>query len=46
VFLGSGSRQSVAVWFDGPTMLVLSAREDYDQSRALLRALVDMEFKP
>jgi hypothetical protein len=44
VYLGEGPRQSVAVWFNGPHMMVLSSRADFDQSRALLRALVETEI--
>jgi hypothetical protein len=37
VFLTSGDRQSIAIWFQGRYVFILSAREDYRFPRALLR---------
>jgi len=44
VYLTTGDRQQVAVWFDGPQMLVLSTREEYTTPRALLRAALELEL--
>jgi hypothetical protein len=43
VYLTSGGRQTVAVWFDSAYMLVASIREEYARPRALLRALTELE---
>lgn len=44
VFITSTGRQTVGVWFDdNRNMFVLSVREEYEQPRGLLRALVDLE---
>jgi hypothetical protein len=43
VYLVSGGRQTVAVWFHGPYMLVTSIREEYARPRALVRALTELE---
>lgn len=45
VYLTTGLRQSIAVWFRGRTMMVLSSRQDYDEPRALLRAALE-QVKP
>jgi hypothetical protein len=37
VFLTSGDRQSIAVWFRGRHVFILSSREDYRFPRSLLR---------
>ena len=44
VWLTTGKRQSVAVWFEGRYLFILSTREDYTTPRALLRAV--LEVKP
>lgn len=44
VHLAVGVRQTTAVWFDGPYMFVMAAREEYEQPRALLRELVKLEM--
>ncbi|MGH9040257.1 MAG: hypothetical protein ACRDZ3_08500, partial [Acidimicrobiia bacterium] len=44
VYLTTGTKQSIAVWFKGPHMFVLASRSDYDQPRSLLRAV--LEIKP
>jgi len=43
VWLTTGRRQSVAVWWDGYYLFVLSSREDYATPRALLRATVEVK---
>lgn len=45
VFLTTGLRQSVAVWFEGRYFMVLSSRQDYDEPRSLLRATLE-QVKP
>lgn len=42
VFLTSGKRQSIAVWFDGRYFFVLSTRDDFDRPRALLREALEI----
>jgi hypothetical protein len=37
VYLTSGDRQSIAIWFRGRHVFILSSREAYDFPRALLR---------
>lgn len=44
VYLTTGTKQSIAVWFKGPHMFVLASRSDYDQPRSLLREV--LEIKP
>jgi hypothetical protein len=44
VYLTTGTRQSIAVWFKGRYLFVLASRSDYDQPRALLRNV--LEIKP
>jgi hypothetical protein len=44
VFLSTGKRQSIAVWFEGRYFFVLSTRDDFDRPRALLREA--LEIKP
>lgn len=43
VYLTSGSRQSVSVWFRGRYMFILSSREEFGQPRALMRALLKVQ---
>lgn len=43
VYVTSGSRQGLAVWFFDDYMYVLASREDYEQPRALLRELLDVQ---
>ena len=43
VYLTTGRRQSVAVWWDDSYLFVLSSREDYETPRALLRAALEIE---
>ncbi len=37
VYLTTGTKQSIAVWFRGRYLFVLATRADYDQPRTLLR---------
>jgi hypothetical protein len=37
VYLTSGDRQALAIWFKGQDLFILSSREDYDFPRGLLR---------
>lgn len=43
VWLSSGDRQSIAVWFDEDYVFILSTREEYLGSRALLREALAIE---
>jgi hypothetical protein len=43
VFLTAGRRQSVAVWFRGRYLFILSTRDEYPQPRALLRTALDIK---
>ena len=45
VWLSQSLRQNVAIWFDDRQLFVLSAREEFDRPRTLLRQLVAMEMK-
>lgn len=44
VYLTTGTKQSIAVWFSGRHLFVLASRSDYDQPRTLLRRA--LEIKP
>ena len=44
VFLGGNAKQSISVWFNGPVMMVLAARIEFEQPRTLLRELVSAEI--
>ena len=44
VYLTTGTKQSIAVWFKGAYLFVLASRSDYDEPRTLLRAV--LEIKP
>lgn len=43
VYLTTGDRQQVALWFDGPHLFILSTREEYTTPRALLRAALELQ---
>lgn len=43
VYLTTGRRQSVAVWWKGHHLFVLSTREDYETPRALLRSALEIK---
>jgi hypothetical protein len=42
VYLTTGTKQSIAVWFTGRYMFVLASRADYDQPRTLLRQALEL----
>ena len=42
VYLTTGKRQSIAVWFRDEYFLVLSTRDQYETPRALLRAALEV----
>jgi hypothetical protein len=44
VWLTTGDRQTIAVWFTGQYVFIMSAREEYLNTRSLLRTA--MEIKP
>lgn len=44
VYLTTGTKQSIAVWFKGRHMFVLASRSDYDEPRTLLHKA--LEIKP
>jgi hypothetical protein len=43
VWLTEGRRQSIAIWFRDNHVFVLATRDEYEQPRALLRALLEVE---
>lgn len=43
VYLTSGTRQSIAMWFRGPTFLVVNIRQDYPTPRELIRTALEIE---
>lgn len=43
VFLTTGRRQSVSIWFKDKYLFVLSVRDEYSQPRALLRSALEVE---
>jgi hypothetical protein len=43
VYLTTGSKQQLAVWFRGPYLLVLSTRDDFDHPRTLLREALEIQ---
>jgi hypothetical protein len=42
VYLTTGTKQSIAVWFKGRYLFVLATRADYDQPRTLLRKALEI----
>jgi uncharacterized UPF0146 family protein len=42
VYLTTGTKQSIAVWFTGRYMFVLASRADYDEPRSLLRQALEL----
>lgn len=42
LWLTSGDRQSIAIWFRGDYVFILSSREEYAASRALLREALEI----
>ncbi|MDQ3106968.1 MAG: hypothetical protein M3Q68_04105 [Actinomycetota bacterium] len=45
VYLTTGTKQTIAVFFQGRTMIVVAIREDYDQPRTLLRQALELEVE-
>jgi hypothetical protein len=45
VYLTTGTKQTIAVFFRGRTMVVLAIREDYDQPRTLTREALGLEVE-
>ena len=43
VYLTTGTKQSIAVWFSGRYMLLLASRADYDEPRTLLRKALELQ---
>lgn len=43
VYLTTGDRQQVALWFQDSYLMVLSTREEYETPRALLRAALELQ---
>ena len=43
VYLTTGTKQSIAVWFTGRHMFVLASRADYDEPRTLLRRALELQ---
>ena len=44
IFLTTGRRQNIAVWFQGRHLFILATREEFDRPRTLLREA--LEIKP
>jgi hypothetical protein len=42
VYLTTGTKQSIAVWFTGRYMFLLASRADYDEPRSLLRQALEL----
>lgn len=42
VYRTTGTKQSVAVWFEGRTMYLLAVRDDFGKPRTLIRTIVDL----
>jgi len=42
VYLTTGTKQSIAMWFKGRYLFVLSTRADYDEPRTLLRKALEI----
>ena len=43
VYLTTGTKQSIGVWFKGRHLFVLATRADYDEPRTLLRKALEIE---
>ena len=43
MYLTSGDRQALAIWFKGRDLYILSSREDYDFPRGLLRDATSLQ---
>ena len=44
VYLTTGTKQSIGVWFSGRHMFVLASRSDYDRPRTLLRQALELKL--
>lgn len=44
VYLTTGTKQTLAMWFRGRNLLVLAVREDYEQPRTLLREALRIQL--
>ena len=44
VYVTTGKKQSVVIWFSGPYVMVLSSREDFTEGRKLLRTLLEVKL--
>ena len=44
VYLTTGTKQSIAVWFKGAHLFVLASRSDYDEPRTLLREVLEIDL--
>ncbi len=45
VYLSTGRRQNVVIWFKGKYLFVLSTREEFGRPRTLLREAIDLELE-
>ena len=45
VYLSTGRRQNVVIWFKGEYLFVLSTREEFGRPRSLLREAIDLELE-
>jgi hypothetical protein len=43
IYLSSGDRQSLAIWFSDRSLFILASREDYDFPRGLLRDALELK---
>jgi hypothetical protein len=43
VYLTTGTKQSIGVWFKGRYLFVLATRGDYDEPRTLLRRALEIQ---
>ena len=43
VFLTTGDRQQIAIWFRGQDLLILSTREEFERPRTLLREALGLQ---
>ena len=44
VYVTTGRRQSIAVWFENRHLFILATREEFDQPRALLREALEIKL--
>lgn len=45
VYLTTGTKQTIAVFFRGRTMVVIAIRDDFNQPRTLMREALDLEVQ-